>query len=96
MSVGYADGRHRALSPAGTAWFGDVELPIVGKVSMDTVTLDASALAEGALGPGSLIDLIGPHQDVDAVAARAGTIGYEILASLGSRFERRCVGGTAD
>jgi alanine racemase len=50
VSVGDADGWHRALSIAGAAWFGDVELPIVGKVSMDTVTLDASALPEARSG----------------------------------------------
>jgi alanine racemase len=35
------------------------------------------------------VELLGPHQHVDAVAAEAGTIGYEVLTRLGSRFERR-------
>jgi alanine racemase len=42
-----------------------------------------------------MIDLIGPHFDVDAAADAAGTIGYEILTSLGRRYQRHYVGGTA-
>jgi alanine racemase len=93
VSAGYADGWLRSLGNTGAAWFEGVELPLVGKVSMDTITLDAGALPDGALQPGSLVELIGPRQDVDAVAAHAGTIGYEVLTSLGSRYERRYVGG---
>lgn len=92
VAVGYADGWLRALSSRGCAWVGGVALPLVGKVSMDTITLDASALPEGALQPGSLVELIGERQGVDAVAAQAGTIGYEILTSLGARYARRYVG----
>ena len=88
VSVGYADGWPRSLSNHGVAWFEGVELPMVGKVSMDTITLDASALPEGALQPGTLVDLIDAQHGVDAVAARAGTIGYEILTRLGRRYER--------
>lgn len=93
VSVGYADGWLRGIGESGAAaWFGDVALPLVGRVSMDTITLDASALPEGALVPGALVDLIGERQDVDALAARAGTIGYEILTALGSRYARRYEG----
>ncbi|HET9645095.1 MAG TPA: alanine racemase [Burkholderiaceae bacterium] len=89
VSVGYADGWLHALGNRGSAWVGDVELPIVGRVSMDTITLDASVLPETALAPGSLVDLIGERDGVDSVAARAGTIGYEILTNLGGRYARR-------
>jgi alanine racemase len=92
VSVGYADGWLRSLSNRGTAFFGDVAAPFAGRISMDSVTLDVGALPEGALGPGSLVELLGDRQDVDAVAAAAGTIGYEILTSLGARYARRYVG----
>ena len=92
VSVGYADGYLRALSSRGSAWLDDVELPIVGKVSMDTITLDVSSLPDGALPPGTLVDLIGDRQDVDAVAARGGTIGYEVLTNLVSRYARHYIG----
>lgn len=88
VAVGYADGFPRSLSNAGTAHFGDAALPIVGAVSMDSLGLDVSALPEGALRPGAMVELIGPHRSVDAVAADAGTIGYEILTRLGRRFRR--------
>jgi alanine racemase len=88
VAVGYADGFPRSLSNTGTAYLGDTALPIVGAVSMDSLGLDVSALPEGALCPGAMVDLIGPHRDVDAVGADAGTIGYEILTRLGRRFRR--------
>jgi alanine racemase len=95
VSVGYADGWQRSQSHRGAAWFDGVELPLVGKVSMDTITLDASALPEGALQPGALVDLFDARHGVDGAAARAGTIGYEVLTSLGRRYERHYVGGAA-
>ncbi|CAL4869965.1 Alanine racemase, biosynthetic (plasmid) [Asticcacaulis sp. MM231] len=88
IAAGYADGLPRSLSPRGAAWFGDVRLPIVGRVSMDSIILDISALADGRLVAGRFVELIGPHQSLDAIAADAGTISYEILTSLGRRFHR--------
>ena len=92
VAVGYADGWLRSLGSRSRAWFGETPLPIVGRVSMDTITLDASGVPDGALQPGHLVELIGPRQDVDAVAASAGTIGSEILTSLGARYHRRHLG----
>ena len=60
---------------------------------MDTVTLDATGLPGPELEPGALVDLIGEHNPVDAVADAAGTIGYEILTSLGGRYFRTYLGG---
>lgn len=88
VSVGYADGYLRSLSGKGSVWLGNVALPLVGRVSMDTITIDASALPEDALGPGTLVDLLSSHYTVDDVANDAGTIGYEILTSLGHRYQR--------
>jgi alanine racemase len=94
IAVGYADGYLRSGSNRGAAWFGDIELPILGRVSMDSIVLDASAVPDGALQEGVFVELIGPHRDVDAVAADAGTIGYEVLTSLGQRYHRRYIGET--
>jgi alanine racemase len=91
ISAGYADGLPRALSPRGAAWFGDIRLPIVGRISMDSLMLDISALPDD-LPAGSFVELIGPHQPIDAIAADAGTISYEILTALGRRFYREYVG----
>jgi alanine racemase len=89
ISLGYADGWHRRAASA--AWFEGVRLPFLGRVSMDSIILDISALPQGTLHAGNLVDLIGPAQSVDDAAGHAGTIGYEILTSLGRRFHRRYV-----
>ena len=65
----------------------------MGRISMDSIVLDASAVARDALAEGATVELIGPHRSVDAVAADAGTIGYEVLTSLGRRYHRRYLGG---
>jgi len=95
VSVGYADGWPRRLGGRGAAYFKGVRLPIVGRVSMDSMTLDVTALADSELAPGDVVELIGPHQTLEAVAADADTITYEILTSLGRRYARTYVGETA-
>ena len=88
VSVGYADGWPRRLGGRAAAYFGDVRLPIVGRVSMDSMTLDVSDLPCGTLAEGDFVELIGPHQTLEAVAAGADTIAYEILTGLGTRYSR--------
>lgn len=89
VAGGYADGIHRILSNTGTLWAGDLPCPIHGRVSMDLITADISDLAEVP----ETLDLLGPNQGIDDVARDAGTIGYEILTSLGARYGRRYLGG---
>ncbi|MGV1801115.1 alanine racemase [Agrobacterium vitis] len=88
IAIGYADGLPRCLSDRGAAYYDDIRLPIVGRVSMDSMTLDISALPPGTLTLGSLVEMIGPHQSLEDVAQAAGTIAYEILTSLGHRYHR--------
>jgi alanine racemase len=91
VSAGYADGIPRTLSNAAVLWDGAVPCPLVGRVSMDLITVDVTHLKEI---PRSL-DLLGPHQSVDDLADAAGTIGYEILTGLGPRYLRRYSEGAA-
>lgn len=85
VSAGYADGLMRALGDGGFDLFaGDVRCPVVGRVSMDLITVDVTDVE---LVPPTL-DILCAHQDVDDLARAAGTIGYEILTSLGPRYER--------
>lgn len=93
VAVGYADGFLRSLGNRGTAYVDEWALPVVGMVSMDTITLDASAVPAERLTPGSLVDLIGPANPVDMLAGEAQTIGYEILTNLGHRYARHYIGG---
>ena len=85
VSAGYADGYLRSLSNTATAFFDGQPVPLVGRVSMDLSTFDVTG--QPAAVPGAWLDLIGPG-GVDALAEQAGTNGYEILTSLGSRYPR--------
>ena len=95
VSAGYADGLPRALGRpraegAGFAlWAGDQPCPVVGRVSMDLITVDVTDLPEVP----AALSVLGPRQGIDALAEQAGTIGYEILTSLGARYARRHLGG---
>ncbi|WP_323041288.1 alanine racemase [Gemmobacter sp.] len=91
LAAGYADGLPRALSGKATVWAGDIPCPVLGRVSMDMIAADISHLAEVP----DALDILGPQQGVDDLAAIAGTIGYEILTSLGARYARRYVSGTS-
>jgi len=85
VSAGYADGLIRAMSDKATLWFDDIPCPVVGRVSMDLITVDVTDLKETP----HALTMLGPHQTVDELARTAGTIGYEILTSLGPRYTRR-------
>ncbi len=93
VAAGYADGYPRALGNVGGGYIGDVRVPIVGRVSMDLITLDVSGVAPDAARPGVMVDMIGPHNPIDVVAAEAGTIPNEVLTGLGARYHRVYVGG---
>lgn len=87
ISAGYGDGVIRAMSNRACAFHHGRPLPFVGRVSMDLVTLDATDTSD--LAAGNHVELIGRSQGIDDIASAAGTVGYEILTSLGSRYDRR-------
>lgn len=93
IGVGYADGYMRSLSNRGAVHIGGAEAPIVGRVSMDLTIIDVTGLPDNATQVGAPVDLIGPQQTVDELGARAGTIGYEVLTSLGRRYRRTYTDG---
>ena len=90
VGVGYADGYLRSLSGKATAVLSGKTIPLVGRVSMDLLTFDVSNVPDAAVG--DWVQLIGPDHTIDDLADQAGTIGYEILTSLGPRYARRYVG----
>jgi alanine racemase len=102
LSVGYADGYPRAASrterktasgvAAGEALVAGIRCPFAGRVSMDLIALDVTGVPAERIGRGALVTLIGDGLTLDEVASRAGTIGYEILTSLGRRYARIYVG----
>lgn len=88
VAIGYADGLMRVLGNRGHGRIGDKLVPLVGRVSMDLTIFDVTDIDPALTGEGSWIDLIGPMDDIDQMAQTAGTIGYEILTSLGERIHR--------
>jgi alanine racemase len=91
VPIGYADGYRRSLGGRGRAYVEGRAVPVVGRVSMDLLTLDVSSLPARLVRPGTVVELIGSNATLDAVADAAGTIGYEILTGLGARVPRRYV-----
>ncbi|WP_460274538.1 alanine racemase [Celeribacter sp. ULVN23_4] len=88
VAAGYADGITRLISNKAVLFDGDTPCPLIGKVSMDLITVDITHLDQV---PRSL-DLLCAHQTVDDLAEIGQTIGYEILTSLGARYQRRYIG----
>ena len=88
VAAGYADGLFRSLGNRGTGLLGGWRVPLVGRVSMDLIAFDVTATPPGEAQAGGVIDIIGPGNTADDLAAAAGTIGYEVLTSLGRRYHR--------
>ncbi|WPP43971.1 alanine racemase [Pseudomonas sp. AN-1] len=87
ISCGYADGYPRC-APAGTpVLVGGQRVPLVGRVSMDLLTVDITAVPEAQVG--TPVELWGEQLPVDEVAATCGTIGYELLSKVTARVARR-------
>jgi alanine racemase len=98
ISAGYADGIPRASGASNEkrgieAIIAGKRCPSVGRVSMDLIVIDATDLPEGALKRGDLATLLGEGISVDDLAAPSGTVGYEVLTRLGSRYRRTYIGG---
>ena len=91
VGTGYADGYFRSLSasngrPGGHVAAGNQLLPVLGRVSMDSIIVDITELGTNTPAPGEMVEILGPHVSIDDMAAAAGTIGYEVLTSLGGRY----------
>lgn len=83
-ALGYADGFLRSGSGQATLYWNGRPCPVRGRISMDLVTVELPM--DSRPQPGDMLEILGPHQDIDTLAAACGTIGYEILTALGKRF----------
>ncbi len=97
LLVGYADGYHRALGSTNeqqgaSVYFGEHRAPLLGRVSMDLITVDITDIPQEHAIIGATAELLGSHVTVDDLADIAGTIGYEILTSFGDRYDRHYKG----
>ena len=86
VAAGYADGLARALARDGKLrlWAGDRACPVIGRISMDLITVDVTDLPDVP----ATLEILNARQGVDALAGHGGTIGYEVLTSLGRRYPR--------
>jgi alanine racemase len=96
IAAGYADGIFRHASASSGETGGAVAIrgklaPIVGRVSMDLITVDVTDVGDPAPVRGDFVDLIGPDLPLEAVGIAAKSIGYEVLTRLGARFHRHYV-----
>lgn len=99
IATGYADGFLRSISgpigrPSPPAYVGGYQAPIIGRVSMDLVTIDVTDVPPAIAQRGAWAELIGRHVQIDDLADSSGTIGYEVLTRLGPRFQRVYVQGS--
>jgi len=93
IAVGYGDGYARAASankskPAADVIIARRRCPLLGRVSMDLIAADVTDIPEGIVKRGDYATLLGIDIGVDELAAAMGTIGYEVLTSLGRRYRR--------
>jgi alanine racemase len=101
LGAGYKDGVPRALSskePHGPAqvFINGRRCPVIGRVSMDMMGIDITDLAEGTVTRGTRAEILGRHIGIDEAASWAGTISYELLTRLGSRYARLYTGLESD
>jgi alanine racemase len=89
LATGYADGYLRCLGDRAAVAIDGVRCPVIGRVSMDLVTIDVTDYVNqgGSVREGRLVEMLGSHISVDELAVAADTIGYELLTRLGDRFE---------
>ena len=91
IGIGYADGVTRRLQGGEVAYRG-VRLPIIGRISMDLLHVDESAVAE-SLALGDWVEIFGKAISLEEAATWAGTVNYEVLTSIGARVRRCYVDG---
>ncbi len=92
VGIGYADGLLRAAGNRALFSVHGITVPVIGRISMDLITVDVTAVPESLLSPGQFIDVVGPEQPVDALATASDTIGYELLTRLSPRLHRLYTG----
>lgn len=87
LPIGYADGYFRSFSNNSYCFYEGSKLPVVGRISMDLITIDITLIAN-KINIGDYVEVIGNNITISELAKKAGTIDYEILTSLGNRFKK--------
>ncbi|KTC65791.1 alanine racemase (plasmid) [Legionella adelaidensis] len=86
IPVGYGDGFPRHIKPGTKIWINDTYVPIIGRVSMDVLTVDLTDAQH--IQVGDPVELWGLHTPIESIAESAGTIAYELLSQLTPRVRK--------
>jgi alanine racemase len=86
LNIGYADGYLRGFSSRGSAFAGEFALPVLGRVSMDLIAVGCDSVPD--LREGDWVEI---DYDLPSASEQSGLSQYELLTTLGSRFERRWI-----
>lgn len=93
MGIGYGDGFLRNLSNRGVVWFGTYPAPVAGRVSMDFIVVDVTDIPESIVSVGAWATLFDTCERAHRLSQQGGTVHYELLTSLGSRYYRQYLNG---
>ncbi len=96
IALGYADGYFRNLINRTQVHLAGRNVPVIGRISMDLVTIDVTDVPEAECQPGAMVEVLGPHLTPDGLADHARTNAYEVMTALGRRYHRAYVDGYAD
>jgi alanine racemase len=88
IALGYADGYFRALINRTHVHLAGHKVAVIGRISMDLVTIDVTDVPEADSQPGALVEVLGPHLTADDLAEHARTNAYEVMTALGRRYAR--------
>ncbi|HTK79027.1 MAG TPA: alanine racemase [Rhizomicrobium sp.] len=88
VGLGYADGLMRAIGNKGQGAIAGMRAPIVGRLSMDVMTLDVTDIRSEAVSVGAEVEFLGDTISLEEFAGWAGTASYEVLTSFGRRLPR--------
>ena len=88
IALGYADGYFRTLINRTHVHLAGRKVPVIGRISMDLVTIDVTDVPEDESQPGALVEVLGPHLTADDLAEHARTNAYEVMTALGRRYAR--------
>lgn len=89
VAGGYADGLHRTIGRNGVGELTGRLLPVIGRISMDTTLFDASAISAEDITRETMLEVCNGRLTVDYLSRHTGALGYEVLTSLGDRYQRR-------
>jgi alanine racemase len=91
IALGYADGYFRTLINRTHVHLAGHRVPVIGRISMDLVTIDVTDVPEVQSQAGAGVEVLGPHMTPDDLAEHARTNAYEVMTALGRRYARRYV-----